>query len=76
MDYEILVNKNNTLDKTYVPNNLVLVNSKYKDGILINRKVLEQFNLMKDDALNLGYNIDIMSGYRDYIYQEKIYNKL
>ena len=76
MDYEIYVNKDNALDRTYVPNDLVLVNSKYKDGILINRKVLEQFNLMKDDALKLGYNIDIMSGYRDYMYQEKLYNKL
>ena len=76
MDYEILVNKDHTLDKTYVPLDLVAANSSYKDGILINRKVLEQFNLMKDDANTLGYNIDIMSGYRDYSYQEKIYNKL
>ena len=31
---------------------------------------------MQLDALNNGYYIDIMSGYRDYYYQEKIYNKL
>ena len=31
---------------------------------------------MKLDAIKLGYDIDIMSGYRDYSYQEKIYNKL
>lgn len=76
MDYEMLVNKDNTLDKTYIPDDLADANSSYRDGILINKKVLEQFNLMKDDASNLGYNIDIMSGYRDYMYQEKIYNKL
>lgn len=76
MDYEILVNKDNTLDKTYVPDDLVDSCSSYKDGILINKKVLEQFNLMKKDASKLGYSIDIMSGYRDYWYQEKIYNKL
>ena len=76
MDYEILVNKDNTLDKTYVPDDLVLADRCYKDGILINRKVLEQFNLMKLDASRMGYNIDIMSGYRDYMYQDKIYNKL
>ena len=76
MNYEILVNKNNALDRTYVPDDLVDAGSCYKDGILVNRKVLEQFNLMKLDAYKLGYNIDIMSGYRDYMYQDKIYNKL
>jgi len=76
MDYMILVNKDNTLDKTYVPNDLVNANSNYKDNILINKLVLEKFNLMKEDAYKLGYNIDIMSGYRDYMYQEKLYNKL
>ena len=76
MDYEILVNKDNVLDRTYVPDDLVDANSSYKEGILINKKVLEQFNLMKEDASKLGYKIDIMSGYRDYLYQEKIYNKL
>ena len=62
MDYTMLVNKDNVLDKTYIPVDLVDAGSNYKDGILINRKVLEQFNLMKLDALKLGYNIDIMSG--------------
>ena len=76
MDYEILVNKDNTLDRTYVPLDLVDAGSYYKDGISVNKKVLEQFNLMKLDAYKLGYNIDIMSGYRDYMYQDKIYNKL
>ena len=76
MNYEMLVNKDNMLDKTYIPLDLVEAGSSYKDGILINKKVLEQFNLMKIDAYKLGYDIDIMSGYRDYSYQEKIYNKL
>lgn len=76
MDYEMLVNKDNALDRTYIPLDLVDAGSYYKDGILVNKKVLEQFNLMKLDAYKLGYNIDIMSGYRDYMYQDKIYNKL
>ena len=54
MDYEILVNKDNTLDRTYVPDDLVDACSSYKDGILINKKVLEQFNMMKLDAYKLG----------------------
>ena len=34
------------------------------------------FNKLKEEAKKYGYNIDIESGYRDYDYQEKIYNKL
>ena len=60
MDYEMLVNKDNTLDKTYVPIDLVDANSTYKDGVFVNRKLLEQFNLMKLDAIRLGYDIDII----------------
>lgn len=76
MDYEILVNKDIGLNKTYIPLDLVDVNSSYKEGILVNKKVLEQFLLMKQDAFGFGYKIDIMSGYRDYSYQYYIYNKL
>ena len=76
MDYEILVNKDNILERTYIPYDLIDANSKYKEGILVDRMVLKQFNLMKDDAYKKGYEIDIMSGYRDYNYQDKIYNKL
>lgn len=76
MDYKMLVNKDNALNRTYIPQDLVDANSSYKDGILINKLVLEMFSLMREDAKKLGYNIDIMSGYRDYIYQDKLYNKL
>ena len=76
MNYLILVNKNNFLDKTYIPEDLVDSESKYKDNVMICKKVLEMFNLMKKDALDKGYLIDIMSGYRCYEYQDKIYNRL
>lgn len=76
MDYTILVNKDNVLDRTYVPDELANAFSSYKDDILVNKTLLDNFNLMKMDAYMNGYNIDIMSGYRDYNYQEKIYNKL
>lgn len=76
MDYTILVNKDNVLDRTYVPDELANAFSSYKNDILVNKTLLDNFNLMKMDAYMNGYNIDIMSGYRDYNYQEKIYNKL
>ena len=76
MDYLILVNKENKLDKSYVPDDLVLTDSKYKDNIMIRKEVYDNFKKMQKDMSRLGYYIDIMSGYRDYNYQEKIYNKL
>ncbi len=76
MDYLKLVNRDNLLDRTYIPNNLVNAKSNYKDDIQIDRKVLTMFNLMKLEALKNGYDIDIESGYRSYKYQAKIYHKL
>lgn len=75
MDYKILVNRENNLDKTFIPSNLVSANSKYKENIEIDKVTLDNFLNMKYDMYLLGYDIDIMSGYRDYNYQEKIYNK-
>ncbi len=75
MNYQILVNKNNPLNKTYIPNDLVDANSKYRNNIKVNKEALTSFNKMKYDMHLLGYDIDIMSAYRDYYYQEKIYNK-
>lgn len=76
MNYQLLVNKYNLLSKTYVPSNLVAVDSSYKRDILVNDRAYRMFNKMKLEALKTGYNIDIMSGYRSYYYQEKLYNKL
>ena len=76
MNYLMLVNKDNPLDNEFIPSNLVEVLSKYKDGIKINDECYKNFLLMQEDAKKYGYDIDIMSGYRDYLYQEKIYNKL
>lgn len=76
MNYLMLVNRDNFLDRTYVPRNLVDSDSKYKDNVLVDDKTNNMFKLMKKEAKKYGYNIDIMSGYRPYDYQEKIYNKL
>ena len=76
MDYLELVNRDNLLDKTYIPNNLVDSGSIYKNFILVYNKVSSMFSLLKLEALKYGYDIDIMSGYRSYDYQDRIYNKL
>lgn len=75
MNYQILVNKDNPLSKNYIPKNLVLANSQYKENILVNKKVFYAFKKMKSAAKKYGYDFDIMSGYRNYSYQENIYNK-
>ena len=76
MDYEMLVNKDNLLHESFVPEDLVLVDSEYKNNIYLERKCYEQFLKMKNDLKKINYHIDVMSGYRDYKCQEKIYNKL
>lgn len=76
MDYNILVNKDNPLPRAHIPKNLVYAESKYKDNIMIDEMVKISFDKLKEEALKHNYYIDIQSGYRDYDYQEKIYNKL
>ena len=72
----MLVNKTNKVDNNYVPDNLILTDSIYKNNIYLNDKCFEMFKKLQKDMKRLGYSIDIMSGYRSYKYQEKIYNKL
>lgn len=76
VNYQLLVNRDNLLNRGYVPNDLVDACSIYKESILIDWKVNNMFNLLKSEALRNGYDIDIMSGYRTFDYQEKIYNNL
>lgn len=76
MDYSILVNKDNPLSKAYIPKDLVIVDSKYKNEIYLNQEAKEMFDKLKKEAEANNYFIDIESGYRSYNYQLKIYNKL
>lgn len=76
MNYNILVNKDHKLEDNYIPLNLVKTNSTYKDNIYLEEHTYEQFKKMQTDALKYNYHIDISSGYRDYNYQEKIFNEL
>ena len=76
MDYQILVNKDSPLPRAHIPNSLVEVESSYKDNIKLDKKAYESFQKLQKEALKYNYHIDIESGYRDYDYQEKIYNKL
>ena len=76
MDYLMLVNRDNVLDPYYVPYNLVKIDTLYKDNVYLEEEVYKNFIKLKEVAKEVGIYIDVMSGYRDYLYQEKIYNKL
>jgi D-alanyl-D-alanine carboxypeptidase len=81
MKYDILVNKENSLDSEYIPHNLVNTNTRANMHLKKNHKVLlvdivfKMFNKMKKDALKYGYDIDVDSGYRSYEYQKQILDK-
>lgn len=70
----VIVNKFYSLDKTFVPTNLVYVSANYGYGY-VNKTLYENFKLMADDARSNGLNIYIASGYRSYDYQNVLYNQ-
>jgi len=76
MNLKMLVNKTNGLSIDFIPDDLVDAQSEYKDGILVNEIALNAFRNLQADAKKYNYCFDIESGYRDYYYQEKIYNQL
>ena len=71
----VLVNKYYYLDEDYVPNNLI--NYGYPYAINSNIKgdsdAYSHFKDLYNDAFSLGLNIKIISAYRDYEYQKKLY---
>lgn len=71
----ILVNKYNRLDKNYIPSNMVTIDNKY--GVLkqVKKDTYKAFIKMNKDAKKLGLNIYILSAYRSYDYQYKLYNR-
>ena len=72
-------NKNLSLEdivtRVNIPNNLEKTNSDYsKKGMMLVKEAKDMFEKMYYDAKKEGYNIRIMSSYRSYNYQEKLYN--
>ena len=83
MDYTILVNKDNRLEKDYIPENLVITDENennfhgYIDPDLkpmIDEYVFKHFLMMQTEAKKEGFNIIIDSGYRSYEYQQDIWD--
>ncbi len=76
---DLLVNKENLIDKNFIPTDLVEIKPRIKGSVDPNRKILLvseawiAFSKMKKAALLEGMDIDISSGYRSYSYQEKLF---
>lgn len=76
---DLLVNKENLIDKKFIPADLVEIKPRIKGSVDPNRKILLvseawiAFSKMKEAALLEGMDIDISSGYRSYSYQEKLF---
>ena len=72
---DVLVNKNNKLDKNYIPTDLKLIDKEYAyDNKYLRKEACNAFIYMVKDAKKQGYNIIAVSTYRSYDYQEKLYN--
>ena len=78
MNKDILVNKENPLDKNFIPKNLIKVTlietPKLNDKMLtyLDKEVYENFLMFRLEGLYNGLNMVIDSGYRSYKYQEFI----
>lgn len=82
MNFTILVNKDNLLPRSYVPENLIATDNnesnfhKYFDANLkpmICKDIYPFYLKMKQDALKKGINLMVGSGYRSYDYQQVIW---
>ena len=74
-DILVFVNKNNQLLSSYIPNNLESISLKYanKDKYL-KKEAKIAFETLSEDASKLGYRIVAVSAYRDYNYQNELFN--
>lgn len=79
MNYLILVNKQNGLDKDYIPDNLVLVKTKTGGDkkIYLERKTYKYIKKLLNDMNKHFDTLTIIdSGYRTYFYQENLLSDL
>ena len=70
----MIVNKYYKLDKNYVPDDLVDVDSQYGAKKQMSKVAYDAFINLFNDAKKQGYNLYIASPYRSYDYQTTLYN--
>lgn len=73
--YDFVVNKNNKLTNDYIPDDLEEVTKMFSlENRKLRKKAKEEFINMAIDAKKEGFNIILVSAFRDYNYQENLYN--
>ena len=76
MNYLILVNKENYLEKNYKPKGLVKLKTKLNKDIYLEKKAYKNITkLLKKANLIFDTEFIVASGYRDYFYQQKLFDK-
>lgn len=73
-DLLVLVNKNNQLPSDYIPSNLEEISPEFAhEGKQLIKEAKVNFESLGKNSKILGYNIIVVSAYRDYHYQKKLY---
>lgn len=72
--YLILVNKNNPM-KNEDEYEIIKCNSKYAEDRTLEKETYEQFLKLKKHIKELGFEIDVESGYRSSSYQKDVWNE-
>lgn len=73
--YLVLVNKEYKLPENYVPSKLELISNEFaNENKYLREEARIAFENLSKDAKELGYRIIAVSTYRDYEYQNKLYN--
>lgn len=71
----MLVNKYHALSKDYECKDIVKVSTTYGySGMSLNKEAYDAFKRLANDAKKDGYTIVILSSYRTYEYQDKLWN--
>lgn len=84
MNIDALINKDNPLNSEFVPDDLLQIDSNkdnfhhYQDNNLtpkVSYLIVPYMLAMFNEAKKCGFNIIIDSGYRSFLYQQKIFDK-
>lgn len=74
LNYLILVNKSKPLEKNYKPSNLVKIKTKLNKDIYLEEKTYKYITKLLDEANKIfDTELIVESGFRDYNYQEKLF---
>lgn len=74
-DILVLVNKKNKLKNDFIPKNLIRLNLQYShENKYLKKEAATSFYKLSEQAKKKGLRIIVVSGYRNYEYQEKLFN--